>query len=710
MKKVKTGYGWWSIGSGRQMLVPYGAGGASGGGGGVSLTVKVHANGEFGIGAGVRVRINSNGSKSSHDFYVFGSGTMGTPDGWTNVAPNVKSKTFTLPVPSIVSPPNIAGSPSDIASDPSTYATQEDIQARCQTVTRYITAYGYQLGPASPPPSLPWVEVLEIDEDGKYYISASEDLDAAEPTARSIIVAQTNYGLESTHGLLDSLGGSVSQSESSLSATAVIDIYIRPLPENGILPPDVDDISQSSPDDIEGGPSNLDEGDIGGVPNMPDGGSTPPDGTGGGGLGPGGGFITNPDVVWLEIIPSSFAFNDTCVGGFQSIPFKIKNKGKLKKKIPLSADTEQEIFRMDVPAEIELGENEEANGFLFFTPDDVTSYTYDGKMVTNTITEDPEDSEEVELFKFGATGTGLDCEPEVPISKILTISGDLPGNGSLNFLETPTGTTSTRTVSARNSGNIPLSITSVARNAGSAAFNIGGPITSVGPGQTVLLSATFAPATPGFYDATYLVATNADNAPSGYLGATLTGVGVDTTPITRIIGFSGSLSFGGVYLSESKDRTFTISSLGNGSVLIPQVTLAKPFYFISSDSRFYVVTDPDGTTRLVAVDVDSVLAPGETTDPITVRFVPAVAGDYYELVETNASLTTPAPSYAADGVGVFDTGIEVDPEPGQEPDDDPASQPPTPGDSALDGIGSSCIRKDCGVEYVYEYQAGEPKL
>lgn len=318
------------------------------------------------------------------------------------------------------------------------------------------------------------------------------------------------------------------------------------------------------------------------------------------------------------------------------------------------------------------------------------------------------------LYTIVASGVGLDdCEPDDTIKKHIRLDGDIPNSGNLNFLEQATSTTSEKSVVVTNIGNVPVRLISSTKYAGSDSFTIGATDITLAVDGSISIPVTFAPTEQIPETAIMRIEADATNIdPDGHAYLSVFGKGVAPgLPLTKEIRFDGSLSFGGAFLSEYKELAITITVVGSGSVLVKKLEIDKPFTLIQPiDSKWVLSTDVNGKTTLSIADAQYSLLPGSSTSPIIVRFTPTVAGEFNSVITADVEVTAPPTTHPADGVGVMNIPEEeVDPgDPTNPPDPDPGSDPPTAGESALDGVGNTCITKNCEVSFLYKYEANKP--
>jgi hypothetical protein len=634
------------------------------------------------------------------------------------VSPTHISRTFSISFPALIDWATYIGNP--YGGDNPAEHTLEYAASVASKVTQAFLVNAYEVDNGLPPAPSAVTYTVTQDEEGNDILTQDVlDSQMVSPDDVQLAIQQSDFGVKVTAQLCEPPGpggggvglGTLPPTEaihsggSGLGNNFQIDIWVYPTP-NGILNPGiygVGDGTQVIADTLNHG-TDADLEKAVSTPNRTASVPSPDGGSGGGSgqrpaapTGGGGGILTPTEYIWLEMSPNPMAFVDTCVGGFETQGFTVTNKGTKEVTIPTLADPSQTIFSIIADENITLGANDSATGFVWFLPPAEDTYTYTGEISDGT------DS----LLEFSISGSGIDCTPVVPVVKELILTGDIAGVGDINFLEVPTGSTATRSVLCTNVGNVPVSVSSAALHTGDPEFVITNDAFTLDVGESKGIPITFTPSDDLNFEAILKTGTDSETALDGYLYFTVYGAGYSTpTPLTREIRFDGApLSFGGILLSEFRDLAITISSVGTGAVLVASISVPKPFYLSTTDARFTLATASDGATTLNAIDVLQVIEPGTSTAPITVRFAPETAGEFLESILASVIVTAGPTSTTAEGTGVFDIPPEIDPGPDPVPDDDPASDPPSAGDSALDGVGSSCIQKPCEIPYLYEHDS-----
>lgn len=421
-----------------------------------------------------------------------------------------------------------------------------------------------------------------------------------------------------------------------------------------------------------------------------------------------GGAYVPPETAWLQMTPSILDFGEVCMGSSASQTAIIENIGTGPAVIPQLSPSAVPNFSLTgelaidegVPVVISGGITVEAKKSitiqLFFNPTEEIAYDY-----LQTIVDANDDN----ALQIVAAGIGIDCEIVIPPVRTIRIDGDVFGEPGVNFQEQTINTTETKTFKITSTGTYPVTISSISRNFGDDVFSVVDKAFDLAPDKSYDVPIEFLPLLAQAYDATIRVATNATNVdPDGstYVAAVGVGIPVEVT-ITRILRVNGPLDFGGVFIGDSKDLAVTLSSIGTGALFVTMVSVPKPFYLLTNDTRFNVVTNPNGSTSLIVKDIYSTIEPSETTAPITVRYVPEVSGETPSELAFTVEVTEGPVTHPITAIGVYDLPPDPGGDPGGgTPDPDPGSDPPSPSNPALDGIGNTCVRKDCEIHYLYK--------
>jgi len=112
-----------------------------------------------------------------------------------------------------------------------------------------------------------------------------------------------------------------------------------------------------------------------------------------------------------------------------------------------------------------------------------------------------------------------------------------------------------------------------------------------------------------------------------------------TPPGTRIIGLTGSLTFGSIVIGTFADQTFTISNSGNSPLTITSLSISVP-------------PGPDGFTTTWA----SGTIPAAGSQAVTIRFRPTEVKSYGGTLTINGDQTSGTNTIGMTGTGVVSSG------------------------------------------------------
>ena len=156
------------------------------------------------------------------------------------------------------------------------------------------------------------------------------------------------------------------------------------------------------------------------------------------------------------------------------------------------------------------------------------------------------------------TATG-NCVQQSSNTKIISLSGNL------FFGDVTVGTYSVKDFTISNTGNSPLTVSSISSAQGfSCAYN-----GIIQPNSSENVSVTFSPLNVQRYTGDVIVNSDATSG-SNRIGAI--GDGIQQVSQTRIISLSGSLSFGDVNIGQSRTKTLTIGNTGNSDLHVSSIS------------------------------------------------------------------------------------------------------------------------------------------
>ena len=206
---------------------------------------------------------------------------------------------------------------------------------------------------------------------------------------------------------------------------------------------------------------------------------------------------------------------------------------------------------------------------------------------------------------YDATVTVTDAagNTDVATRTITVLDPSLAGlPETLSFGTVETGTTTTRTVTLRNDGPVPVSFDAALVGSGTGAFGLGSNTSGVlSSGESVPLSLSFAPRSTGSVTRTLAVRTNGSGGPTG---VTLEGTGTASTLVSN----STTLQFGSIDVGESTTAAVTVATNGNRTVRLGNVSVT------GRSAGAFTVTDAPATV------------PANGSATVTVQYAPTAAG------------------------------------------------------------------------------------
>jgi len=197
---------------------------------------------------------------------------------------------------------------------------------------------------------------------------------------------------------------------------------------------------------------------------------------------------------------------------------------------------------------------------------------------------------------------------------------------SLSFGNVLVGSSTSQTVALSNTGNSAVSISQIsATGAGFSASGIALPLT-LAAGQSVSLTATFAPTATGTAAGSVSIVSNATNSPAT---VSLSGAGVQP----QIAVTPGSISFGNVTTGASKSQAVSVSNPGSATLTITQSALTGAGF------------------GLTGLTLPLNLAPGQSAS-FSVSFAPTVTGSVTGSLALTSNAPTSLTSDSLSGTGV----------------------------------------------------------
>jgi hypothetical protein len=224
------------------------------------------------------------------------------------------------------------------------------------------------------------------------------------------------------------------------------------------------------------------------------------------------------------------------------------------------------------------------------------------------------------LLSFVAA-CGGNKNPTSPTSPSTPTSARTIGlSGNLAFGNVQVGSTASALLTITNTGSSTLTVTGISYPTGfSGSWNGGVPA-----GGSQQVTVTFAPTSASNFGGTVTV--NGDHT-SGTNTITASGAGVAAP--TRVMGLTGSLSFGTLIVGNTRTATLIIANSGNATLTVSSITLPNGFS-----------ANWQGGT---------IAASGSQT--VTVTFSPGSAADYSGTVTVNADNTSGSNTISISGTG-----------------------------------------------------------
>lgn len=157
----------------------------------------------------------------------------------------------------------------------------------------------------------------------------------------------------------------------------------------------------------------------------------------------------------------------------------------------------------------------------------------------------------------------------VPLSGTGTQNGFYAASGSVGFGQVPAGTSAVQQLTVTNGESAPQTLTATMPGAPFGVSGLPDPSQQIQPGQSVLLTVTYAPAATG-QDAGTLTLTGNDGTNSTVTSIALVGTGA--ADVVPTLTGTASLDFGSVPMGRQVTKTITIVNSGNLPAVITAST------------------------------------------------------------------------------------------------------------------------------------------
>jgi hypothetical protein len=462
---------------------------------------------------------------------------------------------------------------------------------------------------------------------------------------------------------------------------------------------------------------NPDEGgEIPGEDDIPDdnggGGITTP---GGGGGGPGGGtpVVPPPDPTKVvKFVPQVLDFQETGINKTKELLFSIQNQGTtsvpVTKIIPAFSTASGDFYiQVDLPRTLAPGQS--VAGKVTFWPKTEAVY----QEVFYAVTTGDAYLDALTLLGFSTpTGPGDPTED----TSILKLYDPSLTTSNIIFIDTLVGEDRVGFMYARSEGTLPVNFSNISFI---GPWSLTGTLNPqvLQPDQVLEIPLSFAPTANGTVLGSANVGTNADNAEDGIVSAQLIGAGYGYTeeepppptpapPIRTLELLADTQDFGVVNVGSSKDLTFQLIATGTHPVTVNLLNTRDDIPIVFPKA-FQLIFDNypalDGS-----LENGFTLAPGSTSLPITLRFIPdrevSFSTEVFHQWLSNA--TAPDWGWIFTGIG-YDPSNDIPgdpptPTPGPDPEPGPGNPPPPSNNIYPDGVGPACIPRTCVVRFIYK--------
>lgn len=322
-------------------------------------------------------------------------------------------------------------------------------------------------------------------------------------------------------------------------------------------------------------------------------------------------FLATPAQASVEISSTSLNFGSVTVnssGPAATVVITNDNRGTISIESISSSASQFVVGGISLP--LALSPHSTTSFTVFFRP--TAAQTYSGM---------------IEIFcggrraaeRISVSGTGIGVTTE-----ILT-----PSTSAVAFGSALVGSSVNQSVSLKNTGTGSVTVSSVTTSGtGFSVSGFSGAVT-LSAGQSLTLSASFAPPQTGSTSGSLVVTSNATNSPATIA---LSGTGVQP----RISVSPASLSFGSLNTGQTASQTLTISNPGTASLSVTQATVSGTG-FSSSGLTLPLTIAANGSSSF------------------TMNFAPTTAGTFSGTLTLTNNSATPSLTVALSGTGVVQT-------------------------------------------------------
>ena len=300
-------------------------------------------------------------------------------------------------------------------------------------------------------------------------------------------------------------------------------------------------------------------------------------------------FSPVPAHAGVGVTPTSLSFGSVTVNTTSTgATIVITNSARQSVTIQQVASSLPEFIVISPSLPISLSTNASASFQVVFKPD--AARTFSGQIVINT------NRKNVGSTSISVTGTG--SASSTPAQTYLLS----PNTNGLSFGSNLVGSSASQAIALTNTGTGSVNVSQVsATGSGFSVTGFPGNVT-LSAGQSLALTATFAPKATGAVSGSISVVSTATNSPTAI---SLSGTGIQ--PQISVI--PSSIGFGNVTVNVTNTQTLTLRNPGTATLSVTQASLAGTGF----------------TTSGLALPLS--IAPGGSAS-FTVGFAPASATNY----------------------------------------------------------------------------------
>jgi Abnormal spindle-like microcephaly-assoc'd, ASPM-SPD-2-Hydin/Protein of unknown function (DUF1573) len=280
----------------------------------------------------------------------------------------------------------------------------------------------------------------------------------------------------------------------------------------------------------------------------------------------------------LTVTPSSLSFGSVTVGSESTQSVRLTNSGSSSMTVSAVSASGAGVSLSGLSFPVTLGAGASASLNAMFKP--VAAGNVSGKLtVTSNAANSPD------AIGWTATGTAS-SSPQLTL---------IPS--SVSFGDVPTGATTTQTIRLTNSGDSPLTISSVSENGtGMSVSGIATPL-SIAAGQSANLTASLKLTSAGAASGAIRIASNATGSP-----AQISWSATAQASVVKLGSSPAALSFGNVTMGTADTLQATIKNTGNSNATISRISISGTGFSLNG-SASNATLDP-GQSLIVSVSFD----------------------------------------------------------------------------------------------------------